>query len=136
MSFGQTLAFAERALTASLRDHLAELGTTPETWYALQTIATRGPVIAREALVGELAQSRRLDASSASELLDRLDSEGLIRGSDDIELTEVGVARHRSLRDSIAVPTRELLAAFPPADIDTTMRTLRAMTERAEAQRV
>ena len=34
--FGQTLAFAERALTAVLRRHLAERQTTPETWYALQ----------------------------------------------------------------------------------------------------
>jgi hypothetical protein len=40
--FGQTLAFAERALTAVLRRHLAERQTTPETWYALQLIATRG----------------------------------------------------------------------------------------------
>ena len=30
--FGQTLAFAERALTAVLRQHLAERQTTPETW--------------------------------------------------------------------------------------------------------
>ncbi len=41
--FGQTLAFAERTLTAILREHLAERDTEPETWYALQLIATRGP---------------------------------------------------------------------------------------------
>ena len=29
--FGQTLAFAERTLTAVLREHLAERGTKPET---------------------------------------------------------------------------------------------------------
>ena len=38
--FGQTLAFAERALSAVLRRHLAERQTEPETWYALQLIAT------------------------------------------------------------------------------------------------
>ena len=48
--FGQTLAFAERALTAVLRQHLAERQTTPETWYALQLVATRGPGLDREAL--------------------------------------------------------------------------------------
>ena len=41
-TFGRTLAFAERTLTATLRQHLAERDTEPETWYALQLIATTG----------------------------------------------------------------------------------------------
>ena len=41
--FGQALAFAERSLTSVLSAHLAERNTEPETWYALQLIATRGP---------------------------------------------------------------------------------------------
>ena len=53
-TFGQTLAFAERALTATLRQHLAKRQTTPETWYALQLIATRGPQLARTALSQDL----------------------------------------------------------------------------------
>ena len=52
--FGRTLAFAERALTATLRRHLAERQTTPETWYALQLIATRGPGLSRKALSADL----------------------------------------------------------------------------------
>ena len=60
--FGQTLAFAERTLTATLRAHLAERDTAPETWYALQLIATRGPGLDREAL------SRDLEGSPASPL--------------------------------------------------------------------
>lgn len=40
--FGYTLAFAERTLSAVLREHLAERGTEPETWYALQLLAARG----------------------------------------------------------------------------------------------
>ena len=55
--FGQTLAFAERSLTAVLRRHLAERQTTPETWYALQLIATRGPGLDREALSRDLEGS-------------------------------------------------------------------------------
>ena len=42
-TFGQTLAFAERTLTAVLRRHLAERDVEPETWYALQLIAVNGP---------------------------------------------------------------------------------------------
>ena len=43
--FGYTLALAERTLTAVLRKHLAERGTEPETWYALQLLAMRGPAL-------------------------------------------------------------------------------------------
>ena len=133
MTFGQTLAFAERALTARLRDYLAELDTTPETWYALQTIGALGPVMPRDALVAELAQSRTLNAQLASELLDRLASEGLIHGATEIALTDEGEARHRELRDAIAARTATLLGEFDRADVDTTMRTLRAVVERSEA---
>ena len=81
--FGQALAFAERTLTATLRLHLAERGTTPETWYALQLIATRGPALARNALTTDLEGSRTLDADSTIELLTRLEDEGLITSASD-----------------------------------------------------
>jgi DNA-binding MarR family transcriptional regulator len=130
-SFGQTLAFAERTLTATLRQHLAERATTPETWYALQLIATRGPGLAREALSAELAGSRRLNADSTRELLARLEAEGLIRGDGEIDLTPEGEALHRSLREYIAGPTARLLGQFDPDDVATTMRTLQAIADRA-----
>ena len=78
--FGQALAFAERTLSATLREHLAERDTEPETWYALQLIATRGPGLAREALSADLEGSPNLDADSTRELLARLEADGLIRG--------------------------------------------------------
>src|SRR5512132_614876 len=90
--FGQTLAFAERALSAVLRRHLAERGTEPETWYALQLIATRGPGLAREALSADLEGSRTLNADSTHELLARLQADGLIRGDEDLDLTPEGEA--------------------------------------------
>ena len=132
--FGQTLAFAERSLTAVLRRHLAERQTTPETWYALQLIATRGPGLAREALSGDLEGSPTLDADSTRELLARLAAEGLIRGDAELDLTTEGEAVHRSLRDSIAGPRNELLGQFAVDDVETTIRTLQAITERAKEQ--
>ena len=57
--FGYTLAFAERALSASLQRQLAEIGTAPETWYALKLIATRGPALSRGSLTEALDGSRR-----------------------------------------------------------------------------
>jgi hypothetical protein len=134
--FGQTLAFAERALTAVLRRHLAERQTTPETWYALQLIATRGPELAREALSRDLEGSPTLDADSTRALLARLQTEGLIAGDAQLDLTSEGQALHRSLRDSIAGPRNELLSQFDVEDVETTIRTLQAITERATEQLV
>jgi len=130
--FGQTLAFAERTLTAVLRQHLAERQTTPETWYALQLVATRGPGLDRTALSDDLEGSPNLDADSTRELLARLEADGLIHGDAEVDLTTAGKAVHRSLSESIAVPRNQLLSQFDAADIETTIRTLQAITERAK----
>jgi Mn-dependent DtxR family transcriptional regulator len=132
--FGQTLAFAERTLTAVLRRHLAERQTTPETWYALQLIATRGPGLEREALSRDLEGSPNLNSDSTRELLARLEAEGLIRGDAELDLTAEGEALHRSLRESIAGPRNQLLSQFEVDDVETTVRTLQAITERATEQ--
>jgi DNA-binding MarR family transcriptional regulator len=134
VAFGQTLAFAERTLTATLRQHLAERDTTPETWYALQLIATRGPRLARKALSEDLEGSRNLNPDSTRELLARLEAEGLISGEEEIDLTAEGEALHRSLREYIAGPTARLLGQFDADDVETTVRTLQAITKRAEEE--
>jgi DNA-binding MarR family transcriptional regulator len=131
--FGQTLAFAERTLTAVLRKHLAQRQTTPETWYALQLIATRGPGLAREALSRDLEGSPNLNPDTTRTLLARLEAEGLIRGDAELDLTTDGEALHRSLRESIAGPRDQLLSQFDVNDIETTVRTLQAITARAAA---
>ena len=131
--FGQTLAFAERTLTATLREHLAQRDTQPETWYALKLIATRGPGISREALSRDLAGSPTLDADSTRELLAGLEAQGLIGGSAQVDLTAEGEALYRSLREYIAGPTVRLLGQFDIHDIETTVRTLQEITKRAEA---
>jgi hypothetical protein len=132
--FGRTLAFAERALTATLRRHLAARETTPETWYALQLIATDGPGLARTTLTADLEGSRALNADSTRALLSRLEAEGLIRGDANLDLTPEGEILHRSLRDYIAGPTVRLLSQFDVDDIETTVRTLQAITKRVEEE--
>jgi hypothetical protein len=129
--FGPALGLAERTLSANLRAHLAERDTEPETWYALQLIATRGPGLARTELTGVL-ESPSFDAGSVRELLARLQADGLIRGDAEVDLTDHGEALHRGLREYIAAPTVELLNEFDVTDIETTVRTLRAITNRAE----
>lgn len=132
--FGPTLAFAERALTATLRRHLAERDIEPETWYALQLIAMRGPGLARDALSADLEGSPNLNADSTRELLARLEADGLIRGDAKLDLTPEGQARHRSLRDHIAAPRDRLLGQFDVDDVETTIRTLQAITARAQEE--
>ena len=128
--FGQALAFAERTLTTVLRDHLAERDTEPETWYALQLIATRGPALARDELSSVLEGSPNLDADSTRELLARLQADGLLEGDAHVDLTPEGAALHRSLREYVLRPTIELLGQFELEDIETTVRTLQAITDR------
>jgi len=130
--FGYTLALAERTLTAQLRQHLAERDIEPETWYALRLIAAHGPGAAREAVSHELEGSRALTADSTRELLARLEAEGLICGDAGLDLTPEGEALYRSLRKYIGGPTAELLSQFDVADVETTVRTLQAIAERAQ----
>jgi DNA-binding MarR family transcriptional regulator len=129
--FGMTLAYAERTLTEVLRQHLAERDTKPETWYALRLLGTRGPKFARTVLSHELEGSRTLNADSTGELLTRLEAEGLIRGETEVELTSKGEALYLSLRDYVFSATEQLLGQFDPDDINTTVRTLQAITDRA-----
>ncbi len=129
--FGMTLAFAERALTATLREHLAQRDTKPETWYALRLIASRGPGLSRDALVRDLQASREVNPETVPDLLARLEAEGLIRGDAELDLTDEGMARFQSLRESIAGPTVRLLSQFDLEDLETTVRTLQAITKRA-----
>jgi DNA-binding MarR family transcriptional regulator len=129
--FGQALAFAERVLTFTLREHLAERNTTPETWYALQLVATRGQGLAREGLARDLEGSRTLDPESTRELLARLEDEGLIHGDAQIDLTAEGKAFHVDLREYISAASVRLLSQFDVDDIETTVRTLQAITARA-----
>jgi DNA-binding MarR family transcriptional regulator len=132
--FGQSLAFAERSLTAALHDRLAQRDTKPETWYALQLIATRGPGLSRQALSHDLEGSRTLNADSTRDLLARLQANGLIRGDTCVDLTAEGEALHRSLREYLAGPTARLLSQFDINDIETTVRTLQAITKKAAEQ--
>jgi hypothetical protein len=132
--FGLTLAFAERALTEMLHEHLAQRDIEPDTWYALRLIASRGPGAAREDLIEGLDGSRNVGAP-AGELLARLEADGLIRGDAQVDLTDEGQTLYSDLREYVIGPTVQLLSQFELQDIETTVRTLRAITERAAESR-
>lgn len=133
--FGQALAFAEQTLTATLHDHLAERDTKPETWYALKLVATRGPGLSRAALTQLLERSRTMNPDSTRELLARLEADGLIHVDEHVALTAKGEALQLSLREYVTGPTIRLLSQFELDDIETTVRTLQAITARSEEER-
>jgi hypothetical protein len=128
--FGQALGFAERTLTAVLREHLALHDTKPETWYALRLIGTQGPGVARADVVRGLS-SPNFNADAVSQLLARLEADGVIRGDTELELTSEGEDLHRSLREYILGPAVELLSQFPIEDIEITVHVLKSVTTRA-----
>lgn len=132
--FGQTLAFAERTLTAVLRDHLAQRDVEPETWYALKLVAQGGPHVARSALVRDLEGSPRLDTGSAHALVDQLANNGLITGDDAVDLTEEGGVFFERLRDHVLGATVTLLGQFDLRDVEITVRTCKAITQRAKEE--
>jgi DNA-binding MarR family transcriptional regulator len=134
LAFGPTLAFAERTLTTALRRHLAERQTAPETWYALQLIARGAPRLARDELSRDLEGSPTMNADSTRELLARLEAEGLIRGDAEVELTAEGETLFRDLREYVTGSSARLLSQFDAADVETTIRTLQAITERAKEE--
>ena len=65
------------------------------------------------------------------ELLARLEAAGLIRGGSTISLTADGQALHRSLSEYIAAPRIRLLSQFSIDDVNTTVRTMQAIADRA-----
>jgi hypothetical protein len=132
--FGQTLAFTERTLTAVLRNHLAQRGVEPETWYALKLVAQGDPHVARSSLVRDLEGSPRLDRDTTDALLTQLAADGLVAGDDAVQLTEEGRVFFESLRDHVLGATVNLLGQFDLNDVETTVRTCKAIMRRAREE--
>lgn len=132
--FGQTLAFTERTLSAVLHRHLAQRDVEPETWYALKLIAVGGGHVARKALSEDLEGSRGMDPDSVRALLAQLEADGLVAGEEAVELTEAGSVFFENLRSYVLGATMDLLGKFDLRDVETTVRTLKAITLRAKEE--
>lgn len=130
--FGQALGLAERTLSAILREHLAQRSTVPEAWYTLRLLASRGAAYPRADLT-RMLEGPGFDAGAAHALLARLEADGLIRGDAELDLTPAGEAQHQNLREYISGPSVQLLSQFDVHDIETTVRTLQAITAKATA---
>ena len=92
--------------------------------------ATAAPASRASAELGpqRLTSTRpRLDASAARPTA----TDGLISGDRELDLTAAGESLYRDLREYISRPTIELLGQLDADDVETTVRTLQAITPRA-----
>jgi len=139
---GQDINVAARAVRRLLDALLDEAGITFAGWVAVLTLAQDGPAIRRDVLQRDLAENLQADASSITELLDQLESTGLVREASDagaadavhVRLTPDGEALVRRLQEGIGRITAELYSGFDPTDLATTRRVLVEVTERANAR--
>jgi hypothetical protein len=80
-----------------------------------------------------MLEGPRFDTNGVDALLARLEADGLVRGDSELHLTPAGEAQYQSLREYISGPSVLLLSQFDVHDIETTVRTLQAITAKATA---
>src|SRR5262245_27575665 len=131
LPLGTTLEFAQRQLTTLLHKFLAEQGARPGTWYALKTLSIRGPELPADAFRNELAQAPAIGPDAAGEVIDGLVAEGLIavRADGSVATTPDGEAAFERLREAVDRLTAEIQRPVDRDDLETTIRTLSALTE-------
>lgn len=112
VTIGQAVGLAEAALTRLLTGVLAETGTSRETYLAFQRLSLLGGAAAMDAYVRDLAT-----------------------GAPVAELTAAAAQLLGRIRGSVGRVTAELVAPFDAKDIETTIQTLQAVTERARQMR-
>jgi DNA-binding MarR family transcriptional regulator len=131
----QVLGETEKALNAILFRHLDETGLTEPQWIVLQLTTGAGGEMPRERLVGRLAGALKVDAGKAETLVDEMAAAGLLRSSEEGQVTvaEPGAQVHARVRGEVGEIMRRLWGDLPAADLDTTGRTLATILGRANA---
>jgi hypothetical protein len=133
-AIGQAVGQAESVLTRLLAGVLAETGTERETYLALQRLAVLGDVATRDRYVRDLSDWLELDLWTAGELAGSLVGAGLLTAADGtIRLSDRGARLLEKIRGSIGAVTAPVFAPLDPADVETTVRTLRDISARGRA---
>ena len=136
LALGQAVGQAQAVLSKLLSGALAGTGTgvTRETYLALLRLSAHGDSVARDVYVRDLGDSLGLDLWAAGELAGHMAAAGLVTVTEAmVWLTDAGADLRIRLRHAVGDVTAPLYAPLDPADVETTVRTLRGITERAEA---
>jgi DNA-binding MarR family transcriptional regulator len=142
VTIGQAVGIAEAAFTRLLAGVLAETGTSRETYLVFQRLSFLGGAPAMDAFVLDLSDALAIDEPAAAALTGSLQTAGLIHdlerdaaGGRVVELTAAGAALQDRIRRSVGRVTAGLVAGSDASDVETTIRTLQAVTERAHQMR-
>jgi len=135
MAIGQVVGQAEAVLTKLLAGVLAETGASRETYLAMQRLLVHNDEADRDAYVRDLSDWLDLDLWSAGELADGLVAQGLLTlDHDTIRLAPAGAELRERIRRGIGDRMEPVWAQLDPADVETTVRTLRQVTLLARGQ--
>jgi DNA-binding MarR family transcriptional regulator len=133
---GLTVGIAQAALTELLAGVLEQAGTSRETYLAFQRLSSlegAGP-LGLDAYARDLSRALQVGEPAAAALAAQLESDGLITVTDSVvAFSAQGATLRDRLRRSVGESTAELLAPIDPGDLETTSRTLEAITARARA---
>jgi DNA-binding MarR family transcriptional regulator len=131
---GQAVGQAEASLTRLLSWILAESGTSHETYLGLQRLTALGGRAARDAYERDLSDWLQLDRAAAGRLAGDLLTAGLVATEGGtIRLTPQGQALREGILAASAEITGPMLASLDRVDLETTIRTLQEITNRARA---
>jgi hypothetical protein len=131
---GQAVGQAESVLSGMLAGVLEQTQTQRETYLALQRMAVLGGEARRDRYVRDLSDWLNLNLWDAGELADSLIAAGLLTATDGtVRLADAGAEVLASIVASVGAITTPLWAAFDPADLETTVSTLRAITLRVRS---
>lgn len=131
---GMAVGQAEAVLSKLLARVLAETGTSRQDYLAMQRLAGLGGAASREAYVFDLSNALEIDLWAAGELADTLAEAGILAEADGVvQLAESGADLRGRIARSAGAVTRALLAPISPADVETTIRTLREVTQHGRA---
>jgi MarR family transcriptional regulator, transcriptional regulator for hemolysin len=135
---GRQVNVAARATRGLLDAALASEGATFADWTVLAALNTRGPLVQKD-----LARSLDMIGPSMVERIDRLEKAGLVVRSavpDDrraslVSMTDAGRERFTALQAAMRSTEGALTAGIDPKDIETAVRVLAQVAERARSLR-
>ncbi len=121
---------AERTLQALLQRQLRRAGLSFSEWVAM-TILSGAASLPASRLLEAVAGARVVAPGKESGLVDELVTRGLVRGEDELALTDKGLELFRPLRSNVGQITAGLLEDLPDSDVEATRRVLETITVRA-----
>jgi len=134
LQIGQVVGQAQSVLSGLLAEVLEQTQTKNETYLALQRMALLGGEASRDGYLRDLCDWLALDPWDARELTDSLTGAGLLIAADGtVRLSDAGARLRASIVGSMGAISTPLWASFDPADLETTITTLREITLRARA---